>query len=458
LSVLGTKNFAAVDLGDQRRTERLITSAATIAAHPEKPFNQVFNWNDLRAFYRLCHQETATLPTIQEPHWRQTRLEMANHPLVLILHDTSELSFTAHTALEGVGPVGTGEGRGFLQHNSLAVVPEPKQVLGLSYQQLHIRQEAPKKEHTSKRKRRDRESQLWLRGIEASGRPPQGRTWVDVGDRGADIYEAMVAARAQGHEFLFRLTQNRDVWLTPQPGAFTKLRDYARTLPSQGRDLVDIPGRGGRAARQSEVELAAAPVWIPAPSGTRQRFKQPVVAAWVVRIWEANPPAGVEGLEWILLTSVPTPTLEELRERRNWYACRWMIEVFHDIEKNGCSEEDRRFETAPRMEACLAILSVVAVRIFQLRTALKSQPNEPAEQVASQEEIQVLRRFVNHKSGTFTVRDFVRGVASLGGFLGRKGDGDPGVKTLWRGYQRLQDLLLGYQFREPSRGEDVGNR
>jgi hypothetical protein len=447
-----------VDLGDQRRTKRLVESAAQIAAHPEKPFNQVFNWNDLRGFYRLCHQETATLPALQEPHWQQTRQEMGQQALVLILHDTSEMDYTDHPALQGIGPIGDGKGRGFLQHNSLAVVPEPKQVLGLAYQQLHIRKKAPKNEHTSKRKRRKRESQLWLRGIEAIGRPPQGCRWVDVGDRGADIYEAMVASRAQGHDFVFRVTQNRQVWVTPECEALTKLRDYACGLASQGRDVVDIPGRGGRAARLAEVELAAAPVWIPAPSGTRKRAEQPVVAAWVVRIWEANPPAGVEGLEWILLTSVPTQTLEELRERRDWYACRWMIEVFHDIEKNGCSEEDRRFETAQRMEACLAILSVVAVRIFQLRTALESQPNEPAQQVATREEIQVLRRFLNHKSGSFTVKDFVRGVARLGGFLGRKNDGDPGVKTLWRGYQRLQDLLLGYQFRGPPHGKDVGNR
>ena len=105
---------------------------------------------------------------------------------------------------------------------------------------------------------------------------------------------------------------------------------------------------------------------------------QPVAAAWVVRIWEANPPAGAEGLDWILITSAATETSEKIRERRDWYACRWMVEVFHDIEKNGCSEEDRRFETAERMEACLAILSVVAVRIFQLRTALDCQPGYQA--------------------------------------------------------------------------------
>ena len=115
---VGTKNFGGVDLGDQRRTKRLIEAAAQIAAHPEKPFNQVFNWNDLRGFYRLCHQETATLQALQGPHWQQTRLEMGKQGLVLILHDTSEMDFTEHTALQGIGPIGDGKGRGFLQHNN----------------------------------------------------------------------------------------------------------------------------------------------------------------------------------------------------------------------------------------------------------------------------------------------------------------------------------------------------
>lgn len=455
---MGTKNFGTVDLGDQRRTTRLIESAAQIAAYPEKPFNQVFDWNDLRGFYRLCNQETATLQAIQEPHWQLTRQEMAKHSTVLILHDTSDMDFTSHKALQGVGPIGDGKGRGFLQHNSLAILPQPKQVLGLAYQQLYLRQEAPKNEHTSQRKRRERESQLWLRGIEATGRPPEGCRWVDVGDRGADIYEAMVASLARGHDFLFRVTQNRQVWTNAAKDKPSNLRDYACGLASQGQDTVDIPGRGGRAARQAQVEMAAAPVWIPAPMGTLQRATRPVIAAYVVRIWEANPPEGVEALEWILVTSVPTQTVAELRERRDWYACRWMVEVFHDIEKNGCSEEDRRFETAPRMEACLAILSIVAIRIFQMRTALQSQPDASAEQVASQQEIEVLRCFLEHPKEPLTVKDFVRGVARLGGFLGRKHDGDPGVKTLWRGYQRLQDLLLGYQFRRSRHGKDVGNR
>jgi hypothetical protein len=419
------------------------------------------DWNDLRGFYRLCDQETATLLTLQGPHWQATRAAMRRHPLVLILHDTTDLDFTDHPALEGAGPIGDGRGRGFLQHNSLAIVPQPRQVLGLAYQQWRVRQKAPETERTPHRKQRRRESELWLEGIRASGPPPPGCRWIDVGDRGSDIYEAMVAAGAVGHDFLFRLTQNRTVWVTPQRDREEHVRDFARTLPSQGRDVVEIPSRGGRAARTAPVELAAAPVWIPAPRETPQRREQPLISAWVIRVWEAQPPQGVEALEWILLCSVPTDTLEAIKERRDWYTCRWLVEVFHHIEKNGCREEARRFETAERMEACLAILSVVAVRIFQMRTALTAQPEEAAEQIATQEEIEVLRHHGRQRGSVTTIRDFVRGVAMLGGFLGRKGDGEPGVQTLWRGYQRLQDMLLGYHLRSSSSRNprrDVGNR
>jgi hypothetical protein len=438
-------HFAGADLGDARRTRRLVDAAAAIAAHPEKSFPQVFDWNQLRGFYRLCSQPRATLAAVQQPHWEQTRQAMGRAPLVLVLHDTTELDYSSHRHLAGAGQIGNEHGRGFLQHNSLAVVPRPRQVLGLAYQQLTVRRPAPAGESTYQRKRRERESELWQHGIRAAGRPPAGCRWVDVGDRGSDDYEAMRAARQVGHDFLFRVAQERIVWVSPAHDRPAYLLSYARALPGAGGDVVDIPGRGGRPARTAAVRLAAAPVWVPAPTGTPGRRSQPVIPAWVIRVWEPQPPAGVaEPLEWVLLCSVPSQTLDELKERRDWYCCRWLVEVYHDIEKNGCSEEDRRFETAGRLATCLAVLAVVAVRVFQLRCALDQQPEAPAEQVGTAAEIQVVRGFLKHQGRRFSVREFVRGVAKLGGFLGRTGDGEPGVRALWRGYQRLQDMLEGF--------------
>jgi hypothetical protein len=181
------QQFGPVALGDVRRTRRLVTSAAQIAQHPEHSFPQIFDWNALRGFYGLCHREEATLPALQRPHWEHTRQAMRQQPLVLVLHDTSQLDFTSHAALQGTGPIGEGHARGFLQHNSLAVVPEPRQVLGLAYQQLRVRQPAPPGETSARRKRRARESDLWLEGITASGPPPEGCCWVDVGDAACDL-------------------------------------------------------------------------------------------------------------------------------------------------------------------------------------------------------------------------------------------------------------------------------
>src|SRR5260370_27203045 len=142
------QNLGSANLRHRRRTRRLVQSAAAIAAWPEKSFNQVFHWNDLRAFYNLCDQETATLPTIQGPHWQLTRQAMGQHELVLLLHDTSELDFTDHTSLQGAGPIGDGHGRGFLQHNSLAVLPKPRQGLGLAYQQWRGLPQGPPRRRT----------------------------------------------------------------------------------------------------------------------------------------------------------------------------------------------------------------------------------------------------------------------------------------------------------------------
>jgi len=441
--------FADAQLDDPRRTRRLVDCAALIAAHPEKSFPQVFDWNQLRAFYNLCGRDEVTLQRIQQPHWERTRRAMAELPVVLLVHDTTELDFTSHHALRGAGPIGNDNGRGFLQHNSLAFSPDGSRLLGLAYQQIKVRQPAPEKETGRARKLRARESEMWLEGIRACGKPPEGSVWVDVGDRGADIYEAMEESLACGHQFLFRACQNRVALAGEEGQQKVYLMDHARGLSSEGSDLVEIPGRGGRPARTAVVQLAATAVRVPPPQGTPQRKTRPTLAAWVVRVWEDAPPAGVEPLEWVLLSAMRTEGLEQAKQRRDWYGVRWGTEVFHDVEKNGCSEEDRRFETAGAMLACLAILAVVAVRVLQMRLAVKTIPEAPAEEVATAEEEEVMEQQLGRKG--LTVLQFVRGVAKLGGFLGRKSDGEPGVRALWRGYQRLQDMVAGFRLRKNQR-------
>jgi hypothetical protein len=283
----------------------------------------------------------------------------------------------------------------------------------------------------------------------------------------------MRVSRQWGHHFLFRVYQDRVIHVGAADGPTEHVLAHARSLPSMGQDIVEIPGRGGKAPRASRtavVQMSASAVWVPAPAGTPRRKSQPLIQAWLIRIWEEEPPTGVEAIEWLLLCSVPTRTLDELKERRDWYSCRWVVEIYHDVEKNGCSLEARRFETAISMEGCLAVLAVVAVRILSLRCALDHQPEAPAEQVATPLEIEVVRRVIKQPAklpngkpkpvSRFSVRDFVRSVAKLGGFLGRKSDGEPGVRALWRGYERLQDMLLAYSTHDDAQRDrqNFGNR
>lgn len=419
---------------------------------------QVFDWNGLRGFYRMCDSHDASLDSIQQPHRDLTRAAMTQLPLVLIHHDTSELDFTTHRALQGAGPIGDGGGTGFLQHNSLAFSPHNTSLLGLIRQQVFVRTPAPPCEGAAARKsREDRESRIWCENITAIGHPPEGAVWVDIADRGADDYEVMAASRAVGHHFLLRICQGRKVFSTKERDKEVYLMQHARSLEAVGYDVVEIPGRGRRPPRTAKVAMAAAPVWVGAPWGTPERKSRPVLAAWVIRIWEVDAPAdAAERLEWVLLCSLPTEALDEIKERRDWYCCRWGVEVYHDVGKNGCSLEDRRFETAERMMACLAILAVVAVRVYQLRLSLKESPQAPACEVATAEELGVVQAAQRGRRKIATVRDFVFAVAKLGGFLGRKGDGEPGVRSLWRGYQRLQDMVTGFRLHKQTSHKPSG--
>jgi hypothetical protein len=441
-------NFAAAALGDRRRTRRLVVAAERLADQPQGSLPAHFDWNELRAVYGLCNRPEVTHNAVVANHFRQTRAAMEQVPgPVLVVHDLTELDFTSHKALEGTGPIGNGMGRGFLQHNSLAIRADNQQVLGLAYQQVTTRNPAPEGETRTERLHRDRESHLWERGFRGVGPAPEGTCWVDIADRGADNFEAIHAALDLGHEFLLRACKDRAIVPAATPdGPRRYLKSWARSLSSQTDGEVFIPSQGGRPGRTARVRMAAGQAWLQVPQLERAVHPDWVpVLVWVVRIWEPKPPAQVEGpLEWILLSSLPAATVEQLHERRDWYARRPLIEDYHQVEKTGCGEEKLRFETADALLPMLGVLSIVAVRVLQLRWWGREGGSAPAESASTGAEREVLRGLGNRVE---TAREFVRAVAALGGFLGRKGDNEPGWQTLWRGYQRLQDMVVGHQLR-----------
>jgi len=450
--------WAQVEFGgapglEKRLRDRLVSTAAALAARPSGSLPDRFTWAELKAAYRLFDRAAADPEAIQAVHRARTidRLRATRGP-ALIVHDGTVLTYTHHPAVrDQLGPVTDSAARGFIQHNSLAVDPERGELLGLVGQQTFCRQLQPAGERRSDRYYRpDRESRVWIDGVRAAGRAPDGACWVHVGDRAADFFALFAAAREANGHFLIRLVQDRSA--TDPDGEAVKLLAAARAVPATATGTVVVASRGGRPGRTARVCLGSVRLTVgPPKKEPLWRGARPIVVT-VVRVWEPDPPPGVEPLEWILGTDLADQSPAALARYQGWYEWRWpTMEEYHKVQKTGCGIEELRFETKDRLRAAIALLSVVAVRVLALRWARDGRPDDPAETIASPEELAVLAAMAPEKPPVQTVRMFVDRVAGLGGYLGRKGDGPPGWRKLWQGYQRLADLVLGVSLAETCR-------
>src|SRR5262245_9602363 len=443
--------------GLNRRLERrLIHTASALTTRPQGTLPHRFNWAELKGAYNLIHATTHA-DALQEVHRQKTRERaVALSTPVLFIHDTTALNFSTHTAIaDQLGPIGdrVSNARGFIQHNSLVVDPSAGHLLGLIHQQTFLRTLKPEGETRAARYQRPvRESAVWTRGMEAVGRAPDNCQWIHVGDRGADFFGAMATPRQLNAHFLIRLVQDRSIQPTTESAdddeMATSLMQAARQVTATTSSEVRVASRGGRPGRVATVKLGSVRLTVrPSKADPLWRHTPPITLT-VVRIWEENPPPGVEALEWILGTDLPDDSAEALLQYQSWYQWRWpTMEEYHKAQKTGCRIEDLRFETVDRLRAAIALLSVIAVRILQLRWCRDASPDAPAETVASADELTVLQGLQPNKPIT-TVKQFVNRVAGLGGYLGRKCDGPPGWQSLWRGYQRLADILLGFTLAE----------
>lgn len=435
-----------VELGDVRLNRRAVQMGQAIVAHPSHSLpQQMKDRASLRAAYGLLNHNRVTLEKLSAPHWANTRAEAEQHGVVLFLQDTTELDYTRHKTKKGLGRIGDDRGRGLLLHTTLAVTPsEAPQVLGVAHQKAVLRREAdgPRPKYTA-----SPESLVWTEAVAAVGKPPSGVRWVHVGDGESDDFRLMHECRLQGKDFLVRVTRNRILeWESETvTDRNRKVRDYARTLPAQHQYVTTLPARRKRPAREAHLAMSWAEVTIPAPAqGPPELRHQPSMTAWVLRIWEINPPTKDDAVEWFLFTSVPTRTVDEAVTRVRWYLLRWLTEEYHKCLKTGCSIEKRQLDHADDIRRLLGFLGPTAARLLQMRNLSRAEPETPAELHIDALTLIVLRKRLEWPADKeITLGVFWRAVAQLGGHLGRRGDGPPGWLTIWRGWQYLHDLVDG---------------
>jgi transposase-like protein/transposase Tn5 family protein len=438
--------FAAADLGDRRRTARLISVAAQVAADPLGSLpHQTETWPDLKAAYRLFDAEEVTFQALATPHWDLTRQSAPGRSL--ILDDTTELDFGATRQIEGLGPVGSGIGRGFLLHSALMVAPETEAIHGLASQVLFYRQPAPKGETRAQRRHRDRESAVWGQLIEQVGAPPPGAQWVHVMDRGADDFEVFCRAQRLGVDWVGRAKSLHRRVADPT-GQERPLLDYLKSLPVAGEFPLKLRARPGIPARKARLQVSYGPVTMLVPRQPAESLKQlrpRPIAQGVVWVREVDPPPGLkEPIDWVLYTSLPVESLDDAMTIVGYYEKRWLIEEWHKALKTGCQATQRQLKTNGRLEALMGLLSVVAVRLLQAKGVARTEPERPAVEVVPARYVAMLQGARRVAPTTvWGVGRFFRELAKLGGFLGRKGDGEPGWITIWRGWEKLHLMLRG---------------
>jgi hypothetical protein len=442
-------NFGNCALGDKRRTERLVKVAEQFANNPAASLpDQHELWKDLKAAYRLFDREEVTFSAVARPHWERTKQSAQGR--CLVIGDTTEIDFGKHRNIAGIGETGNGSGQGFLLHNALLVQPETAEIVGVAGQAIYYRRKNRKshrRENAARRLKRDRESQVWGQVIDDIAAPAAGVEYVHVFDRGADNFEVYCHLLANRGQWVVRVAKLNRYVLAGENEQRMPLRDYLPRLAALGQYTLALRARPGQAAREARLEVRVGRVQIPRPrhvSPQVRALRQPPIAMQVIEVVEVDAPPGVTPIRWVLFTSLPVTTFEDAWQVIDYYEMRWLIEEYHKALKTGCSVESRQLHAAPRLEALVGLTSVVAVRLLQLKSLARVQPDLPAARVVPRVWLRMLK--LARKNLTcvhdLTVGQFYRQVAMLGGFLARKSDGNPGWITIWRGWEKLNTYVF----------------
>ena len=345
---------ADAELGDLRRTKRLVELATVLAQNPRASLPEArSNSAMLKAAYRFFENEAIEPHDIRHSHIEATYGRLAHVPVVLAVHDTTEVHWTSLRATTGLGPLGHTAGQGLFVHSTLAITPE-RVPLGLLAHQVWARDphEVGKRARRTQRPMTQKERQKWLWSLEAVVNAHDEclqTRFVSVGDREADIDDVLAAERPEGVELLMRAAWERCV-SAPQRSIWATVE----AQPVGSERGVPVPRRGTQPAREAILALryGRVTVW---PPRHRQAEGLPAVTRWAVQVRARAPPTAVEPIEWLRLTTGAVATIDDAIERVQWYACRWGIEVWPRILQSGCRIEARQFETAERLRRCLAL-------------------------------------------------------------------------------------------------------
>jgi hypothetical protein len=457
----GQRNFGSAKFGDLRLTKRLVDIADGVVEHPGGSLpEKMESPAELEGLYRFANNPKVTHQKILEPHRQQIWQQVAaSQRTVNVLYDTTELDYSGLKSNPDLGPIGGGLNKGFLCHNGLAIYADTKECIGLVSQVLALRPTVPKNEtRKQSQQRANRESRLWVKGVQQAGATPTGCKVLDIADRGADTFEFLDYEVNHNRLVLIRSKLNRPCFRGhDEVGTKIKLHDAVREQASQGQRTITIGAKAGRPARTAETSISWMEVQLRAPRQPCGDHGKDPLKMWVVRVWEEHPPEGKKGVEWILLTNDPIRNLADADEKVAGYESRWIVEEYHKGMKTGLRIEAMQFSTGAALEALIAILSVVSVWLLQMRDLdrIVGGQDQPASLYVPVTWISMLSIWRYKEERPLTVREFLLALGRMGGHQNRKCDGSPGWQTLWKGMLHLQAMLEGAACVKDKRCDDI---
>lgn len=459
--------LSCTHFSEKRLKSRFKFIAKELAERPNYPINQAStNWAASKAAYRFFENPKVSYSQILKPHIENTVDRLSKRDRVVIVQDTTFFDYSKHKKTSGLGKLNSANGfkvKGLLMHTTLAL-SDNGLPLGIIDQHIWSRKEQKKSGHEhTKIPLHQKESFRWIKGLRKSAELCSEKTSiVTVCDREADIYEFFQEAIKLETDVVVRLQHNRVI--DDEIGDDINLKDYLGTLKSRGKLQIEIPGSGSRKKRTANMKVFFKTIIVqgkPRGVSTKRVSKRSDIELNIVELREVNPAEGTKKLHWILLTTLAVNSFSQAKEVMNYYKKRWKIELFFKTLKSGCAVKDCRLESADKLMKYITLKSVIAWRLFWMSLINRISPNVCCEVVLTPSEWKTLwlkRNRQKIKSKKIkpsppekppTLYEAIRWIAMEGGFLGRKGDGEPGIQSIWRGWQELEagvevwDLIHG---------------
>lgn len=460
--------FVSVDLGDERLNKRLATISCRFAQSPLSPINHACDdWAETKAAYRFFSNEKITHQEITKSHIAATKERCREYSTVLAIQDTTYFNYSSHLGTTGLCPLGRKKGRhkdqiatvGLVMHSTLAVSTDGLP-LGIIDQKIYARpqlseaiKEVKRKSHNNALAMEEKDSYRWIEAFKNTHthfKDFPARV-VTVGDREADMYDLFHCAQELKASVLIRANFNRTVnrksMYSEKSGE--ALWNLMKKKKTQAQITVHVPEKESRPARIAKCIVTFSEFTMRPPRNhvDPQVKNRPALLLYAIHVTEKNPPPDIDRIDWMLVTDIPLLTAEEALEKIAWYCLRWRIEILHKILKSGLKVEECRLSTSARLIRYLAVMSIVAWRIFWVTLVARVAPDASCRIFLSDFEWNILAakfdKDKNQEQQVPTLEQSIKWIARLGGFLARKGDKQPGITHVWRGMKKFSAMLEG---------------